>query len=418
MAAPAHARVVAGLRAIATLTIAADPADLFSAARGIYTHPLARGSDWERPVTVQMFEADGRLAFECGAGLRIHGGTSRQPEESPKHSFRLAFRQRYGTSGLQFPVFGPGGAQSFDRLILRAGNNDSWLSSRGEARQHADYLRDEWMRRSMLAMGYPSARGRFAQLYLNGLYWGVYNLCESPGPDLFPTNAGPTGVQFDVRKADKIEAGDASAWNQMMRWINAGVSDPRQYAHLSETVDLTELADYLILNFYAGNTDWDRSANWYALRPRTPAGQFQFVVWDGECTLRNVDADTLDLDDDESPTRLFHALSQNDEFRHLFAARARHLLLGAGPLAPQNCAQRYRELADSISAALTAEAARWGTYRRDVHRYKTGPFEAYSVEQSWRSETNRLLTQYFPQRGTVLLRQFRERGLIGESRVP
>ena len=77
-------------------------------------------------------------------------------------------------------MFGPGGVQEFDALVLRAGNNNSWLDSNGEGRRRADYIRDEWMRQSMLAMGYPSARGIFVHLYLNGLYWGLYNLCERP----------------------------------------------------------------------------------------------------------------------------------------------------------------------------------------------------------------------------------------------
>jgi hypothetical protein len=407
----AHATVSAGLSSIPTLSIIANPADLFSPETGIYTHPLERGVTWERRVSLEMFDTDGRLAFQCDCGLRIHGGMSRQPEESPKHSFRLAFKKRYGVARLHFPVFGAGGAQAFDTLVLRAGNNDSWLASQGEERRQADYLRDEWMRRSMQDMGHPSARGRFVHLYLNGLYWGVYNLCEQPGPDLLAGNP-TTATGFDVRKAGKMEAGDEVAWNQMMTLANAGVNDDRSYEEISRYLDLPELADYLILNFYAGNSDWDRSANWFAIRPRTPDGRFQFLVWDGECTLGNPAVDTLDFDDDESPTRLFHKLSENAAFRKLFATRAQQLLFKDGPLAPGKSADRYRILAGSVALALTAEAARWGNYRRDVHPYKTGPYEGYTVEKHWRPEVNRILTRYFPQRRDVLLNQFRERGLF------
>lgn len=406
--------VATGLRSIPTLSIIASPADLFSPETGIYTHPMERGVNWERRVSLEMFDADGRLAFQCHSGLRIHGGMSRQPEESPKHSFRLTFKKRYGAARLQFPLFGANGTQAFDTLILRAGNNDSWLSSQCEERRRADYLRDEWMRRSMSDMGHPSARGRFVQLYLNGLYWGVYDLCEQPSPDLLAGDETAT-TGFDVRKAGKIEAGDEVAWNQMMTLANAGVSDDRSYEEISRYLDLPELADYLILNFYAGNSDWDRSANWFAIRPRTPGGRFQFLVWDGECTLGNPDVDTLDFDDDESPPRLFHKLSENAAFRKLFAIRAQQLLFKGGPLAPEKSAERYRALADPVASALTAEAARWGNYRRDVQPYKTGPYETYTVEQHWRPETNRLLTRYFPRRREVLLNQLRERGLFADQ---
>jgi len=252
------------------------------------------------------------------------------------------------------------------------------------------------------------------QLYLNGLYWGVYDLCEHPGPALLATNPGSLDADFDVRKANKIEGGDEVAWNQMMRLINAGVAEDSNYQEAGRYLDLPELADYLILNYYAGNLDWDRTANWYALRPRMPGGRLQFLVWDGECTLRDPDADTLDFDDDESPPRLFHALSENAEFRNLFATRARSALFDGGPLTPEMAADRYRALADSVALALTAEAARWGDYRRNASAGPAGRVESQPLEKFWRAETNRILTQYFPRRREVVVKQFRERGLFVE----
>ena len=416
----ASRRLVAeGLRSTATLSVIADPNDLFSWETGIYAHPLERGAAWERPVWVEMIDAKGQPTFQCGGGVRIHGGMSRHPEESPKHSFRLNFRPRYGSARLHFPVFGPGGAQEFDTLVLRAGNNNSWLDSSGEGRRRADYIRDEWMRRSMLAMGYPSARGSFVNLYLNGLYWGLYNLCENPDTSLLTAGEQTDSAwEFDTRKADKIESGDQVAWTQMMALANSGMSDQLRYEEIGQYLDLPELADYLILNFYAGNSDWDRSANWFAGRPRIPSGRFRFLVWDAERTLEDLEADTLDFDDDESPPRLFHKLSENPAFRRLFSARVQRLLFDNGPLTPETSAERYRTLANSVAKALAAEAARWGTYRRDVHPYKTGPYEGYTVEGHWQPEVDRILTRYFPQRRSVLLNQFLERGLFPPINAP
>jgi hypothetical protein len=249
-------------------------------------------------------------------------------------------------------------------------------------------------------------------LYLNGLYWGLYNLCERPGAALLAGDQTDSAPEFDAIKAGKVESGDQVAWTQMMALANAGLGDQRSYDELSHYLDLAELADYLILNFYAGNSDWDRSANWFAARPRTPGGRFRFLVWDAECTLQELEANTLDFDDDESPPRLFHMLSENPAFRSLFADRAQRLLFGSGALAPQAAAERYRALANSVAKALAAEAARWGTYRRDVHPYKSGPYDCYTVEDHWELEVNRLLTRYFPQRRGTVLDHFRERGLF------
>jgi hypothetical protein len=312
---------------------------------------------------------------------------------------------------LRVPLFGPDSAREFDDLVLRAGSNDSWLDSNGAHRRRATYLRDEWMRRSMRDLGYPSARGCFVHLYLNGLYWGLYNLCERPGPSLLERN-GAAAIDYDFRKADEIESGDSAAWDKMMALANAGVADERSYRNIREYLDLTELVDFLILNFYVGNSDWDRSANWWAIRPRIPGGKFQFLVWDAERILKDPEINTVDFDDDESPTRLFSKLSENAAFRTFFAERAHRLLFDNGPLSPEFSAARFRTLADSVRKALPAEAIRWGGYRRDVHQYKTGPFERCTTQQHWQPEVSRILTGFFPQRREILLDQFRERGLF------
>jgi len=410
--AAARARVLESLASLPSLSIITEPQDLFSPDTGIYTHPMERGRDWERAAAVELLEPQGAHSFQIECGLRVHGGMSRHPDESPKHSFRLLFRRRFGAAKLQVPLFASGGAQAFSSLVLRAGNNDSWLASDGQTRRQADYLRDEWMRRSLLAMGYPSARGIFVHLYLDGLYWGLYNLCEYPEPSWLADPNGRSELDYDLRKGDKTESGDDTAWNQTMALANSGLSDSRAYQAISRQVDLAQLADFLVLNFYAGNTDWDRSANWYAYRPRLPGGTFRFLVWDAECVLHSPVVNTLDFEDDDSPPRLFQKLLENVDFRTLFAERAQRLLFNHGPLTPEAASARYRALVESVEKAIPAEACRWGAYRRDLHPYKTGPFDRYTPESHWQPEVHRILEEFFPLRREVLLNQFRERGLF------
>ena len=407
-----QSELVGALRAIPSLSIVTDPEHLFSAASGIYLHPSARGGDWERPASVELFDPNGADGFQVDCGIRIHGGMSRNPEESPKHSFRLLFKRRYGPAKLQCPLFGPDDPREFDELVLRAGSNDSWLDSNGDQRRQAAYLRDEWMRRSLRDLGHPSARGRFMHLYLNGLYWGVYNLCERPGGPLLAARPGTRAASYDVRKGNETESGDSVVWNKLLALANSSSSDEQNYRALRQHLDLPQLVDYLLLNFYAGNSDWDRSANWYAIRPRTADGKFQFFVWDGERTLEDVRANTIDLDDDESPLRLFQKLSEHAAFRTLFAERAQGLLFGDGALSPHVAAARFQSLADSIAKALPAESARWGSYRRDVHPFKTGPYECCTMNEHWQPEVDRIVSQFFPARRDVLLKQLQERGLF------
>lgn len=406
---------IAGLRALPSLSVVTDVPSLFDATNGIYSHPTKNGPEWERAASAELLFPDGQPGFQIDCGLRVQGGWNRRPEESPKHSLRLIFKKQYGAPRLAFPLFGTDGAGEFETIILRAGCNNTWLHWSAKERRQGDYLRDQWMRDTAAAMGQPAARGRFVHLYLNGLYWGLYNVTERPSAPFLAAREGGKPGDYDSRNADKILEGDGAAWNRLFALANAGAADADAWSEIKRLLDVTAFADYMLLNFYGANADWDRGSNWYAGRRRTPPGPFRFFVWDGERTLEQVGDDRMDFDDDLSPSRLFHRLKTNAEFRALFADRVRLHCEGNGALSPRSAAERYRRLAATIDLAIVAESARWGSYRHDIHRYKEGPYERYTRDGHWRPEVQRLLNDYFPQRTDAFLRQLEARGLAATS---
>lgn len=396
----------AALRSLPSLAITLDAADLFSGDHGIYAHPQESGEVWEREGSVEFFPTNGSGGFRLRSGVRIQGGWNRRPEESPKHSFRLSFRRKYGAAKLKYPLFGPG-VKEFDQLILRGGNNHSWLHWSAAERRSADYLRDQWMRETYAAMGRASARGCFVHLYLNGLYWGIYNLTERPDEHFAAAHLGGRASDYEARNADKILSGDDVAWKQLFALANAGVTNNAQFDAIATLLDVPAFCDYMLLNFYGANADWDAASNWYAVRPRKAVGRFVFFVWDGERTLENAEDNRLTLDDDFSPTRLFQKLRGCSQFREQFARGARRHLTGEGVLTPLAVAQRYRHLADALDGAILAESARWGDYRRAAHPYKEGPYELYTRPTHWRPEVKRLLENYFPHRTSAFIAQLK-----------
>lgn len=404
--------VVPALKALPSLSLVADPDDLFETRRGIYANPRESGPDWERPVAVEYLDAQAGQGFRIDAGLRIQGGWNRRPEESPKHAFRLVFRKRHGAGKLRFPLFGETGVREFDELILRAGCNNTWLHWSTEERNRGDYIRDQWMRDTLAEMGHLSARGRFVHLYLNGLYWGLYNLVERPDGPFIAAHLGGSPRDYDVRNGSNLLQGDVAAWGELIRLVDGAPGQKPTLGLLGQHLDLAQFADYMILNLYGANGDWDGASNWYAARRRQPAGPFRFLVWDGERTLENPDDNGVDYDAADSPPHLFQKLRALQEFRRLFADRARRHLTGDGALTPARAAARFDRRARELELAIVAESARWGDYRRDVHPYKTGPYELYTRDDHWRREIQRLRSEYFPRRTGVLLRQLEAAGLM------
>lgn len=406
-------RIRAGLQSLPTVSLALPPEDLFAPAGGIYSHPLETGPAWERQGSFELFHPDGRAEVQANCGVRIQGGWSRRPEESPKHAFRLVFRAEYGDASLKHRLFAGVGPQTHHQLVLRAGSNNSWLHWNGVERRRGDLLRDQWMRDTLRDLGQVAARGTFVHLYLNGLYWGIYNLVERPDAWFLAERFGGTALDYDARNGESVISGDTVVWDQLFALANAGVADSETYAAVSRLLDIPAFIDFMLVHLYGGSADIDAASNWYAARPRRPDGRYVFLMWDGERSLEAPDANALGLDADQSPTRLFQKLRENAAFRRAFSERVGVQAAKGGALSPEACARRYRRLADFVRPAMICESARWGDYRRDVHPYREGPYELYTVETHWEPEVKRLLEEYFPQRTTRLMDQLRAAGLAG-----
>jgi len=164
------------LKSIPTFSIVMYLNDLFSSTNGIYANPRSDEITWERPCSLELIYPDDREGFQINCGIRIRGGFSRDPS-NPKHAFRFFFRQEYGASKLNYPVFGATGARSFDKFDLRTMQNYSW-SFGGDSSMIC--LRDQMARDQQMAMSGNATRGDWYHLYINGMYWGLFNTEERP----------------------------------------------------------------------------------------------------------------------------------------------------------------------------------------------------------------------------------------------
>ena len=75
-----------------------------------------------------MAIAAGRARLQDSGGIRVHGGWGRS---GIKQSFRLYFREEYGTRELAYPLFGAAAGQTYDRLVLRAGEQRQLVAGWG-----------------------------------------------------------------------------------------------------------------------------------------------------------------------------------------------------------------------------------------------------------------------------------------------
>ncbi len=427
------------LKAIPTLSIVMDVDDMFGS-QGIYANPT--NSNLEEAASLELIHPDGTQGFQIDAGLKIQGGAFRSFGLTKKKSFRFKFQKQYGAAKLEYPLFGPDATDSFDTITLRMEANDGWQWSDGDNTNRL-YARDEWNRRTQLAMGQPGSHGTFAHVYINGFYWGTYNVVERPDEGFASDYIGGDKDDWDVQNSGNAINGDLNSWSEMLRHArdvsNAAAGSSEQLAawfklqglnpdgtnnpDYEDYLDVENYIDYLIVNMYGGNSDWPHK-NYYAGRQRGPESTgFKFFMWDAEWSLDLKSSVTTNLTNISSGIAQPYSMLRNvPEFQLWFADRVhKHFAPGGAlyvdPGSPQwdpdyperNVpAARFAEIVETMRSPLVAESARWG----DQHG---GP---YTVDESWQPRVDSMFEDYFPRRTANVLRQFERAGLSSELATP
>ncbi|MBN1996119.1 CotH kinase family protein, partial [candidate division KSB1 bacterium] len=425
----AHYRnlVTDALLSLPSMSIVMNIDDLFGA-NGIYSNSEQTGAEWERPGSVELFFPDKTEGFQVNCGIRMQGGWFRQDAGTKKHSFRLLFKSQYGPSKLRYPLFGENAEDRFDTIVLRGGANDGYSWS--DARYTEQYTRDEFGRRLHKYMGNVSPHGMFVHLYLNGIYWGLYNPIERPDDSFSAIYHGGDKSNWDAINSGQLDEGSMDAWNLLLSKCRSGVSSLEAYMEILGNnpdgtrnpdfpilLDVQNYIDYMIVNMWGGNWDWPWK-NYRITRDRTDASTgFQFFIWDYENVMgNNRGRSPLDMDRVAGLASMGAGVGEphihlikNGNYRMLFADRVQKHFFNGGPFSPDFLIDLYRELASEVELAIVAESARWG----DQH-YSTDPL----TQNDWFVERDWILNTYLAQRSDIVLDQFRTARLYPQLDAP
>ncbi len=430
--------IIPALQTFPTLSLTMDPDDFYGP-NGIYQNPQSEGSLWERPVSAELISHDGsESGFQINAGLRVQGGSSRNPD-TPKHSLSLRFRNQYGAGKLRYPLYrdAPNGRQAvekFDTLQLRANYNYGFSHRHFWQTDKAQYNRDTFTNDTFIEMGNTGVHGRWTHLYINGIYWGLYHLHERPDQDFMEAYFGGEDDDYDAINKGQAQSGTTARYNTMASISRSGITNNSVYQALQNHLDLDSFIDYMMLNFYIGNNDWDGN-NWRAAGMGPSGVPFHYFPWDSEFAISPNRSNPAYLDiagalninvtgrnnRNNRPSGIHQDLTQNADYRLRFADRAHAALFNGGPLSPTGATTNWRRRSDDMDAAIIAESARWGDYRRDVQAsggWQRSDYELYTRDDQYLATQNFIIGTYLQQRPDIFLNQLRSRNLYPNVDAP
>jgi hypothetical protein len=206
-------------------------------------------------------------------------------------------------------------------------------------------------------MGSFSSHSRYVHLYINGLYWGVYNPCERPDASFAASYLGGNKADYDAINGTGAQLVDGTfdARNTLLSLNTSSLTNLAQYEQIKQYLDVPQYIDYMIAQLYAANWDWGPVKNWYAVRQRQPGAGFKYLCWDSERTLEGVN-DKPNV----SPDNLQANLVRNAEYRLAFADHVRKHFFNGGALTTNAVAATWLARATQIDRAMVLESARWG----------------------------------------------------------
>jgi hypothetical protein len=407
-------RINEGFRELPLLSVVLKTDDMFGAS-GLYPNSIQKGTGFEKLCSVELLMPDGTTGFASTCGIRIHGNASRNPENCPKHGFKLNFKGTFGASSLQAKLFPESPVEEFDDIILRGDFNSSWLHhDAGNQRPKGTRLRDAFSKDTFRAMGREAGHHRYVHLFINGVYWGTYDPTEQENNGFAAAYFGGSKDDYDVIEQGALKSGTSTAYNAMI--AIASPIDNSKYEQMKGLLDVPEFADYMLLHFYLGHEDWggDINKNWYAVRNNKKNGKFNYLPWDMENLLWSEGADRTGV---TAPASGLHPkLVTNPQYLLDFADRVHKAMVAPdGALLPAANIARWNKWRSVMTNAIACESARWGDYRRDVHQFQPGGppanYPLYTWNGHWITENNRLTNIYFPVRTNNVLAQLRTRSL-------
>lgn len=237
----------------------------------------------------ELFEADGTFIDKGEGEFNEHGNDS---WAYPQRGFDFIMKDQFGYNGdIDHQIFPNKSRDEFQRLILKPGASDNYPFESGGA-----HIRDAFVhalsQKSQLKV--DERTWRPCVVYVNGQYWGVYEIREKVDDHDF-TNYYADQDEYNIQYLKTwggtwSEYGGAQAqtdWNALRNYIMTNnMGNAANFAYVDSQLNWESLADYFMINSYTVNQDWLNwnTSWWRGLNPAGDKKRWRYTLWDMDAT--------------------------------------------------------------------------------------------------------------------------------------
>ena len=282
-------------------------------------------------------------------------------------------------SVFSYPLFGTSLRDTFDRIMMKAGGSDNYAGGPNNSAHLRDVFAQTLSEKYNLEMDFR--RYNPVLMFVNGAYWGVYDMREPVNQDYFEYYYGKKKEKIDHLSywgGLQIRLGSDTGWVNLYNYImNNNMAVQANYEHVKQFLNVNSFSQYFIINSYLVNHDWlNWNTMWWRGRGNNNPIKWRYVLWDMDAitALNNPNYTGIPTTsanaDPCQPTSLFQnnatikhtdmltRLLQNPEFSKTY--KDNWVMMMGGPLECTKLLAHYDSVVNILSPEMSRQATRWG----------------------------------------------------------
>ena len=260
------------------MSVSILPVYLFDPVRGVFKKgPNAsskfphKGANYysrrEFAAHIEFFDSKHELAFENNVGFKIFGGMSRI---FPQKSFSVATREKlYGDKRMYYKIFPEKKLKKYKHLVFRNSGSDFG----------GTHFRDALITSLGEEMGLEVQGYRPCVTFINGKYWGIYNLREKLNKHYISGNFGLDKDSIDLLEhRGHANAGTSRHYKKMQQYMREhDLSVQVHFDSVAKLMEVNNFMEYQIIEIFINNKDAGGNIKFW--RPH-PDGKWRWILFD------------------------------------------------------------------------------------------------------------------------------------------
>lgn len=392
------------------VSLVADPVELWDEEKGMFATggelvkepgklpfklttgelPLYREKNkYARPGHVEYYSKDGQTILDQDCEFGLQGQYSL---DMPQKTFKVRAKAKYGSKYFSAQLFDDLEFTEYKGFVLRMSGNDCvWT-------RFNDAFQSQLIKRFNTITDTPSTviyqEWKPVVVYLNGVYWGHYNLRERVDRFFVAQHEGLPLDEADnmdlLEASGTVNFGSNKEYKAMIKKVEASSpgKNEQDLQYILDHIDVDNYFDYMAFEMFFGNSD-PGNIRFYKLDRE--GSKWRWIFYDADYGLFNskFDSPTSYLKPKGAGQQLINntlirKLLENDEMRHKFLTRLGEIYQ---VFTTEFMTELFNEMAQTLEPEMELHFARWAE-ENDKNINSDSPTTPEGAIRYWHTRLN------------------------------